>query len=72
MSHSVTEQPKTMSIPEAGWKYFKLKPAASYAAARRGDIPTIRVGRILRTPIAAMEQKLENVGLRPCSSVQTA
>ena len=54
--------PKTMSVPEAGKVYFDLSKNASYEAARRGDIPTIRVGRLLRVPVVAMEQKLERVG----------
>jgi len=52
----------TISVPEAGLKYFNLSRDASYAAAQRGDIPTIRVGRLLRVPIAAMERKLESAG----------
>jgi hypothetical protein len=52
------EAPLTITVPEAGRKYFGLGRLASYAAAQRGDIPTIRVGRLLRVPVAAMEQKL--------------
>jgi hypothetical protein len=48
----------TMSVPSAGDKYYGLDRDGSYAAARRGDIPTIRVGRFLRVPVAAMEAKL--------------
>jgi hypothetical protein len=51
----------TMSVPEAGKKYYDLSRDASYAAAQRGDIPTIRVGRLLRVPIAAINAKLEDV-----------
>ncbi len=54
--------PKTISVPEAGKTYYDLSKNASYEAARRGDIPTIRVGRLLRVPVVAMEQKLERVG----------
>ena len=49
----------TMSVPEAGKKYYSLSRDASYAAAQRGDIPAIRVGRLLRVPVAAMDRKLE-------------
>ena len=49
---------KTMTVPEAGRAYFGLGKNASYEAAKRGDIPTIRVGRRLRVPIAAMDRKL--------------
>ena len=55
-------KPKTMSVPAAGKEYYDLSKNASYEPARRGDIPTIRVGRLLRVPVAAMERKLEEVG----------
>ncbi len=48
--------PKTVSVPEAGKEYFGLSRNGSYEAARRGDIPTIRVGRLLRVAVAAMER----------------
>jgi len=54
-------KPLTMTVPEAGKKYYDLSRDASYEAARRGDIPTIRVGRLLRVPIAAMQRKLDRV-----------
>ena len=47
---------RTMSVPEAGRIYFGLSVQGSYVAARRGDIPTIRVGtRMLRVPIDELE-----------------
>jgi hypothetical protein len=57
-----TNSPKTISVPEAGRKYFDLSRGASYAAAARGDIPTIKIGGKLRVPIVAIERKLEMVG----------
>ncbi len=48
--------PKTISVPEAGEVYYGLSKNGSYEAARRGDIATIRVGRLLRVPVAAMER----------------
>jgi hypothetical protein len=54
--------PKTMSVPEAGKVYYELSKNASYEAARRGDIPTIRVGRLLRVPVAVMERKIDQAG----------
>ena len=55
-------QPKTLSIPVAGRRYFDLGRNASYAAAKRGEIPTIRMGRLLRTPVVALERMLEEAG----------
>jgi len=51
---------KTLTVPEAGRRYFDLGRNASYEAARRGDIPTIRIGRLLRVPVVQMERKLES------------
>ena len=51
---------KTMSVPEAGRIYYDLSRNASYDAAKRGEIPTIRIGRLLRVPVAAMERRLEH------------
>ena len=49
----------TLSVPDAGLQYFGLGRNASYAAAKRGDLPTIRLGKILRVPIRALEQMLD-------------
>jgi hypothetical protein len=59
---AVMDQPKTLTVPEAGRVYFDLGRNASYEAARRGDIPVIRIGRLLRVPVGAMERKLEETG----------
>jgi hypothetical protein len=45
------EDDLTWSIPYAGRK-ANLAKNASYAAARRGEIPTIRFGKKLRVPKA--------------------
>jgi hypothetical protein len=49
----------TISVPEAGKRYFKLGRDGSYEAAKRGDIPVIRLGRRLRVPVAALERMLD-------------
>jgi len=59
------EAPKTISVPAAGRKYYGIGKNLSYDAARRGQIPTIRIGRLLRVPVAAMERLLESVGENP-------
>ena len=49
----------TIPAPEAGKKYFGLSRNASYAAAARGDIPTIKIGKLLRVPVRALEAMLD-------------
>jgi excisionase family DNA binding protein len=44
-------------VPEAG-AMLGLSRNASYEAARRGDIPTMRIGRLLRVPKAAFDRML--------------
>jgi bifunctional DNA-binding transcriptional regulator/antitoxin component of YhaV-PrlF toxin-antitoxin module len=56
------DERKTITVPEAGREYFGLGRNASYEAARRGEIPTIKIGRLLRVPVVALERKLEEVG----------
>jgi hypothetical protein len=53
---------KTLSVPEAGLIYFDLKRNASYAAAARGEIPTIKIGSRLRVPVPALDRMLEQAG----------
>ena len=50
-----------MDVPEAGAK-LGLTRNASYAAAKRGDIPTIRIGRLLRVPKEAFQRMLDAAG----------
>ncbi|MGH7223683.1 MAG: helix-turn-helix domain-containing protein [Gemmataceae bacterium] len=57
--HKNTNRP-TMSVPEAGKKYFGLSKNAAYAAARRGQIPTIPIGGRLFVPVVAMERMIES------------
>jgi len=56
---------KTLSVPKAGKLYFDLSRNASYDAAKRGEIPTLRIGRTLRVPVAAMERLLDSVLAKP-------
>lgn len=53
-------KPWVISVPEAGRRYFNLGRWASYEAAKRGEIPTIRVGRCLRVPVRVIERMLEH------------
>src|SRR2546423_12640263 len=55
----------TMSVPEAGKKYFGLSRNASYEAAARGQIPTVRILKFLRVPVTAMERMLAEARKEP-------
>lgn len=49
--------PEVMSVVQAA-RYLGIGRNAGYEAARRGDIPTIRIGRRVLVPRSALEQKL--------------
>jgi hypothetical protein len=55
--------PKTLSVPDAGRLYLGLGRISAYRAAARGDLPVIRVGGLLRVPVAALERLLAQVPL---------
>jgi hypothetical protein len=56
------EPRRWMLVPDAGRLYYGLCKNAAYDAAGRGDIPTVRVGRLLRVPIHKMEEKFGDAG----------
>jgi hypothetical protein len=60
----MSETPLTISVPEAGRRYFGLSRNGSYSAAERGEIPIIRIGRLLRVPVRAMERLLDTADQR--------
>jgi hypothetical protein len=64
-----TETEKTISVVEAGKRYFGLSRGASYQAAERGDLPTIRIGRLLRVPVRALERMLDAADKRGAGHV---
>ena len=51
----------TLPVPTAG-KYVGLGRESSYNAAKRGDIPTIRIGRRLVVPTAELLRMLGLAG----------
>jgi excisionase family DNA binding protein len=53
-------------VPEAGAK-LGLSRASSYEAAARGEIPTIKLGRLLKVPKVAFDRMLEQAGNGNCS-----
>ena len=54
----MTHTDLVMSVPEAG-RILRLSRNSAYEAARRGEIPTVRIGRLLRVPRTALEKMLE-------------
>ncbi len=46
---SLADLPLALTVEEAA-RILRLGRSAAYAAARSGDLPTIRVGRSLRVP----------------------
>ena len=56
----LTEQAECLvyEVPEAG-ALIGLTRNGSYRAAANGELPTIRIGRLLKVPKAAFHQMLE-------------
>jgi excisionase family DNA binding protein len=50
-------------VPEAG-AMLGLGRNASYEAAKRGDIPVIKIGKLKRVPKAAFHKMLEEAGVK--------
>jgi hypothetical protein len=54
---------KTLSVPEAGKRYFGLSTRTSYERARTGELPGVmRIGGLLRVSVPALEQALRDAG----------
>jgi excisionase family DNA binding protein len=53
----VTDQPATITITEAA-RLLGISRASAYAAAHRGELPVLRLGRRLVVPRKALERQL--------------
>jgi excisionase family DNA binding protein len=49
---------QTLTIPEVA-KMLGLSRNKTYEAAKRGDITTIKIGKRILVPVAALERKLQ-------------
>ena len=62
MQHEPTGTPqperKTVTVIEAA-KILGIGRSAAYEGARNGEIPTIKIGRRILVPIAALNRKLD-------------
>jgi excisionase family DNA binding protein len=54
---TVEQAPLVYTVPEAG-RLLDLTPSQAYEAAARGDLPTIRIGRRVVVPKAALAELL--------------
>jgi excisionase family DNA binding protein len=61
-------EPLVMRLwPDAG-QALGLSRNATYDAAKRGEIPTIRFGKLIKVPTAALRRMLESAGQSPSGS----
>jgi hypothetical protein len=61
----VGDEPLVMPLwPDAG-RALGLSRNATYDAARRGQIPVVRFGKLIKVPTAALRRMLENAGQNP-------
>lgn len=56
------ERPSVLTIEEAA-QLMRIGRNSAYEAARRGEIPTVRIGRRLLVPRAALERMLAQAGM---------
>jgi excisionase family DNA binding protein len=56
----------TLSVTEAG-QLLGIGRAAAYEAAKNGQIPTVKIGKRLLVPLAALERLLA-VGAQPLAN----
>jgi hypothetical protein len=61
-----TSEPTTklLSVPEAGRRYFGLSRNGSYAAAARGELPCVRIGRKVFVSVPAIERMIAEAGAK--------
>jgi excisionase family DNA binding protein len=62
MAEAANSQAKTMTVEEAGRVYFDVGRVTSYKLAKEGRLPIIKIGRLLRVSVPALERMLEQAG----------
>lgn len=67
----MSEGAQTITIAEAA-RRLGICESSCYDAARRGEIPTLRLGRRLLVPVAALEALLEVRPLRAATRISCA
>jgi excisionase family DNA binding protein len=66
------EKPLTISVPEAGRLLGIRNKDTAYRAAAKGDIPTIRIGGLIRVPTKALERLLNSAGRKDAEPFDAA
>jgi excisionase family DNA binding protein len=64
-SQSPTPGHRVATLDEVA-KLLRISRGGAYAAAKRGDFPTIRIGKRILVPVAAIDRIL-NGTLKACS-----
>jgi len=59
MNRTELSERVTVTVEEAG-QAIGLSRGAAYSAARRGDIPTVKIGKRLLVPTKALLAKLDS------------
>lgn len=59
-----TVEPQVLSVPEAG-RLLGICRDSAYAAVRNGTLPSIRIGKRIVVPRAALERLLNGTNSRP-------
>lgn len=60
---------RTITVAQAG-KTLGIGRLSAYAAVKRGEIPSLRIGRRLVVPVTGLERILEQAG-RPVEDTHT-
>lgn len=65
--HDVQYEQLTLTVPEVA-RMLRISRGAAYEAVRRGEIPTLRLGKRLLVPRVALEQLLNTPSGSPNSN----
>ena len=61
MDKEIVVERRTYTVPEAA-AILGIGRAAAYEAVRRGDVPSIRIGKRVVVPKAALNDMIANAG----------
>ena len=57
ISQSTMPEPRVATLDEVA-RILRISRGGAYAAAKRGDFPTVRIGKRILVPLAAIERLL--------------